>query len=102
MLFNICISSLGFSPIIQDYVVTESYGKAQAFSLMGLSLGVIISLSVIFEFTKNLDPQYSWGIMSALTAIFAMVVLFMIDEPPEGIKQEPVVQKIKNLTKKQY
>ena len=40
--------------------------------------------------------------MAILLVIFAFVALFIIDEPPEGIKKEPVVQKIKNLTKNQF
>ena len=66
---------------------------------MGLSLGVIISLSVLFEFTKNMDPQHSWGILSMLMVIFGLIMLFMIEEPPEGISQEPVLKRIKVLTK---
>jgi MFS family permease len=98
-LFNLCFGPLSTPPIIQDYVEKESYGKAQAFSLMGLSIGVIGSLSVVFEYSKDLDPQYSWGLMSILTIIFAFILLLIIDEPPEGIKREPVMQKVKHLTK---
>jgi hypothetical protein len=73
-------------------VSIDSYGKAQALAKMGLSIGVVVSLSVLFQYTKKLyhmiglDPQYSWGIMSALMAVFAMICLFIVDEPPEGIK----------------
>ena len=67
--------------------------------MMGLSLGVIISLSVLFEFTKNMDPQHSWGVLSMLMVIFGLIMLFMIEEPPEGISQEPVLKRIKVLTK---
>jgi hypothetical protein len=84
-MFNIFISPLSNTPLIQDYAEKESYGKAQALSMMGLSLGVIFSLSVLFEYTKNLDPQISWGILSMSMVIFGLFMLFMIEEPPEGI-----------------
>jgi len=32
--------------------------------------------------------------------IFGLVMLFMIEEPPEGISQEPVLARIKVLTKR--
>lgn len=48
LLINFFTSPLSFSPIIQDYVAIESYGKAQAFSLMGITTGVLTSLAVLF------------------------------------------------------
>lgn len=69
---------------------------------MGVCLGVILSLGVFFEFTKNLDPQYSWGITSILTICFSIICLFMIDEPPEGIPKRPIFKSIKSLSIKQY
>ena len=85
LMFNLFSGSLGNTPLIQDYAAKESYGRATALSMMGLSLGVLVSLSVLFEFTKNLDPQYSWGILSMLMVIFGLLMIFMIDEPPEGL-----------------
>ena len=55
-IFGVCVGGLGQTPIIQDYVEKESYGRAYAFAEMGLSIGVVLSLSVLFEFTKDLDP----------------------------------------------
>jgi cobalamin biosynthesis protein CobD/CbiB len=69
---------------------------------MGYSLGEIISLSLLFEFTKDLNPRYSWGILAGLMVFSALLCLYMIDEPPEGIKQEPFCNKFITLTKKQY
>ena len=48
LMVNMFTGPLASHPLIQDYVEKDSYGKAQAFSIMGMSLGVIISLSVLF------------------------------------------------------
>mmetsp|Transcript_11155 Transcript_11155/g.18730 ORF Transcript_11155/g.18730 Transcript_11155/m.18730 type:complete len:141 (-) Transcript_11155:701-1123(-) len=85
-------------PLINDYVCKSSMGKANSFQGIGLSAGVIISLSVLYEFTKDLDPKYSWGIMSIISVSFAISSLFMVSEPPEGIKKENTGPKIKSLT----
>ena len=77
-LFNLLICPLQASPLIIDYVAKESIGTAISFGMIGLSLGVICTLLVVFEFTKDLDPLYSWGVMSALLIISAFVNLAMI------------------------
>ena len=67
---------------------------------MGLSIGVITSLSVLFEFTKDLDPIFSWGTMSILLIIFAFVLVLMIKEPKivKKDKDEPVLKQMKTLS----
>ena len=65
-IFTLVISPISNNPLIQDYVVKESRGKAVSFSMMGLSMGVIMSLSVLFQFTKDMDPISSWGLMSII------------------------------------
>ena len=47
-LYNFFITPVSNNPLVQDYVAKESRGKAVSFSFMGLSLGVILSLSVLF------------------------------------------------------
>ena len=54
---SIAVAPILNSPLLQDYVEIESRGKAQGFSVMGLALGIIISLAVMVQFTKNLDPK---------------------------------------------
>jgi 4-hydroxybenzoate polyprenyltransferase len=56
LLVNVLLSPCATAPIIQDYVLKESYGKAQAFSKMGMCIGVVVSLSLLFDSTKTLDP----------------------------------------------
>ena len=83
--YTLLTNPVNYAPLVPDYVMKESIGKAMAFSLMGLSIGVIFSLGVLFEFTKDLDPKYSWRIMAFIMVLFAIGTLFMISEPPEKI-----------------
>jgi MFS family permease len=56
VIFGVCVSPLSVAPLIQDYVCKDSYGRAMAFQLMGVCFGVCLSLGVLFNFTKNIDP----------------------------------------------
>ena len=62
-------------------------GIANSFSGIGLSLGVILSLSVLVQFTKNIDPKWSWGIMGGLSVFLGILTIFMVSEPSE-VKRE--------------
>lgn len=45
---DLACSPLAVSPLLQDYVEKESMGRAVSFQMMGISLGVILSLTVLF------------------------------------------------------
>lgn len=67
-------------------MIPEDQGKALAFGSMGLALGVICSLSILFTFVVKLDPIVSWGILSLILMTWALITLVIVSEPPEGIK----------------
>ena len=71
------------NPLINDYVENVSMGKANSFGLMGSATGTIISLSGLFELTKQMEPRHAWGLISCLTVIFALISLFVVVEPKE-------------------
>lgn len=68
---------------------------------MGLSLGVIGSLSVLFQFSKNLDPMISWGLMSFIQICFGISILYIVKEPDNFEKKDntPILKKIWSLTR---
>lgn len=74
------------SPLSYDYVIPEDQGKALAFGQMGMALGVVTSLTVLFTFTVKLDPILGWGILALILITWALITLLIVSEPPEGIK----------------
>lgn len=68
------------SPLMQDYVEKESMAKANSFSMMGLSLGVMVSLAGLFELTLNMNPRYAWGMISTIMIIFAFSSLYLVSD----------------------
>jgi uncharacterized membrane protein YjfL (UPF0719 family) len=102
-IFTLLVSPVNYAPLVPDYVHKDSIGKAVAFSLMGISLGVVASLGVLFEYTKDLDPLISWRIMGAVMLIFAIGMLLMISEPPERVcSKDGMSKRIKTLSVNSY
>ena len=79
--FSIMIAPFQASPLSTDYVRKESRGAAVGLAYMGLSLGTILSLSVLFEFTKGIDPVQALIYPSAIQVIFGISLLFILTEP---------------------
>ena len=73
-----------------------------AFGQMGLALGVVLSLTVLFTFTVKLEPILAWGILSLILISFALLTLTIVSEPPEGIKREPFLKKFKILARRTF
>ena len=68
-------------PLVTDYVVKSSRGRATAFVAMGFIVGDLICFGVIFNITAGLDKVLSFAIVSLIVSGFAMLFLFMIKEP---------------------
>lgn len=46
--YTLFVTPINSNPLIQDYIQVESRGAAVGMSMMGLTLGVIVSLSGLF------------------------------------------------------
>ena len=52
-----------------------------AISVMGTNMGAVFALSVIFYFTKNLDPKTAFLIVAIFPMSFSFFGLICIKEP---------------------
>lgn len=87
------------SPLVQDYVEKESMAKANSFGMMGLSLGVIVSLAGLFELTLSMNPRYAWGLLSTIMILFSFFSLHFVSDtyaPPES--QDNIFKQIRKLS----
>lgn len=101
-LYSLIVTPVTNNPLIQDYVVKESRGAANSLAMMGLSLGVIMCLSVLFQFTKNLDPTVSWGIMAIIQISFSISLLYIVKDPEmisNNENKQPKLSQVWSLTK---
>ena len=102
-IFTFLVSPVNYAPLVPDYVHKDWIGKGVAFSLMGMNLGIIISLGVLFQYTKDMDPMFSWRIMGGVMLIFSIVMVMLVSEPPEQLKsKDGAVKRIKNLSANSY
>jgi hypothetical protein len=62
-------------------VIKEDRGKAISLGVMGLSLGVIVSLQGLFNLTKDMDPLLAWSIMGGLLIFFSFIMYVSVREP---------------------
>jgi hypothetical protein len=53
---------------------------------MGYTCGAVVTLSILFEYTKELDPKISWSIIGGMCILFAFITLCMVKEPPDAKK----------------
>lgn len=69
---------------------------------MGGVLGIIFSLGILLQFTKEMDPRHCWGMMSTIMVIFAIISLAMVSEVNEVIPSKNMYSKLKDLSKEAF
>ena len=67
--------------MIIDYTEPESYGLGGAIAFFGFSSGKLFSMLFAFNYTKNMDPKWAYGISSGMIAIVALLTPFIVKEP---------------------
>jgi MFS family permease len=68
------------NPMINDYVVKETRGKAFLLNGMGYVLGETFAMAILFNLTRNLDPKFSFALVAAVIGGLGILVLFVIVE----------------------
>lgn len=68
-------------PLIPDYIKRSSRGKAVALSGVGLVLGEVFSIGILFNVTKSMDYFGAFKVAAAVIALFAFYFLFAIKDP---------------------
>lgn len=68
-------------PLIADYIVKKARGKAIALNGMGVTMGEVIAMGVLFNFTKNMDEKKAFAIVSCVIFAFSFYFLIYIEDP---------------------
>ena len=68
------------NPLINDYVVKSTRGKAVVFQQLGFILGETFAMVVLFNFTKNMEPAYSFSIAAASLFVFGIIIVSSVIE----------------------
>lgn len=68
-------------PLIADYVKRSSRGKAIALAGVGIVLGEVFSMGILFNLTKSMSYYDAFAIASGLIFAFTIFFMFSLKEP---------------------
>eukprot|EP00347_Sterkiella_histriomuscorum_P006566 403352284 len=68
-------------PLINDYVKSESRGKANALQVIGQSTGDLLNFTVILSLLNGVEVGTQFQISGLIVLAFSLILLFMIEEP---------------------
>eukprot|EP00347_Sterkiella_histriomuscorum_P015799 403355638 len=69
------------SPLVNDYVVKESRGKANAFQNIGIIVGELFNLFVVVKLTEDFSLKMRFQSVSLFLFFLVFVIAFLIKEP---------------------
>lgn len=77
---SIIINVVHVSPLLVDYVKSESRGLAMALGAMGLVLGELVMVGM-FSITRKMDMQAQFYVPAIILAAIASSLIFLVREP---------------------
>ena len=69
------------SPLIADYVKSDSRGQASALSIIGMFVGSAFSVVVLVGGTKNMDLDSAYTFAAVLLTAMSIPLFCLIREP---------------------
>lgn len=76
-------------PLIPDYVVRKSRGKAVALTGVGLVVGEVFSMGVLFKYTMSMSYKNAFLIAGSFVIFLSFVFFIIIKDPcMERIREE--------------
>lgn len=68
-------------PLVADYVKRKSRGKAIALAGVGIVLGEVFSMGILFNMTKTMSYYDAFAIASSIIFVFSIFFLYSLKEP---------------------
>lgn len=86
LMFLRCLIAITMSapiahPLVADYVKRTSRGTAVALAGVGIVLGEVFSMGILFNLTKSMSYTKAFAIAASLILMFTFVFAFTIREP---------------------
>jgi len=87
------------NPFINDYVQVQCRGVATGFQTIGMTVGNLLSVGLLFTLTEETisNKLVSYGMLAGLQICWAIIMWWMIDEPDTMNASEEKHQKKKSL-----
>ena len=77
----ICFAIPTPGALLADYCHKDAIGKASALVGLGFVIGEVLSMGVLFNATKTLDPFNAFLTVGITGAVFSASFLFLVKEP---------------------
>ena len=78
------------SPLIADYIKSESRGQASAYATIGNLIGQVFSLVVLVGGTMKMELNEAYTYAAVILCIMSVLLFFLIREP---VIKDPKVDK---------
>lgn len=69
------------NPLVSDYIMKKQRGKAVALSNIGIILGEVVSMGVLFNLTKAMGYQDAFYVSAISCATSGFLFLFIVKDP---------------------
>lgn len=78
---GVTMSALLAHPLIADYIQKKTRGKGIALSGLGIILGEVLAMGVLFNYTKDMTYEKAFFVASLMTFGFAFFHLIAVKDP---------------------
>lgn len=78
---QLCFCAPNSSPLVADYIHSTHVGKGVAMIGVGIVLGEVFSMGVLFRITATMSPEMSFALCAAVGLVFSFFFLFVVKEP---------------------
>lgn len=77
---SILINIVHVSPLLIDYIKSESRGMAMALASLGLVLGELIMV-LMFALTRKMTMKEQYYVPAIIIAVLSITLIFLLREP---------------------
>lgn len=78
---GVTMSPLLAHPLIADYIQKGTRGKGIALSGLGIILGEVLAMGVLFNYTKDMPYKEAFAVAACMNISFAFFHLFAVKDP---------------------
>lgn len=75
------------NPLAADYIEGDALGRGHALAGVGVVVGEVLCLGVLFRLTATLTPKASFACAGFSGILFTAIIFFMIKEPDLKVKK---------------
>ena len=68
-------------PLIADYVIKRSRGQSIALMGLGVTMGEVVAMGILFNYTKDMDEHTAFSIVALVIFGFSLFFLIFIKDP---------------------